>query len=441
MSPQARLLTRHMEADHGVLVGYPVSRASAEPLVLGAGARLRSGTVLYDGSTIGRGLQTGHGVVIREGCEVGDDVSVWTNSVIDYGCRIGDRVKIHCNCYVAQYSELEDDVFLAPGVTIANDLYPGDQRSAQLMAGPRIGAGAQIGVNVTILPFVRIGAGALIGAGSVVTRDIPAAVVAFGNPAVPRRAVAELPDIDERVVGHGRRAGTTGRRRREPAVTDLAARKEITAPRLGEEVVKRALDIALASVLIVLAAPLLLLLWCLVRSTSAGPALFRQERLGRDMRPFTMLKLRSMYVDNDDRIHRDYVTDHALSGEQEAVPARNNALFKLIGDPRVTPLGAWLRRTSLDELPQLINVLRGEMSLVGPRPMLPWEAQLLAEPYRRRFTVKPGITGLWQVSGRSRLSMRTALELDVEYARRRSVLLDLSILARTVPALFRGGAS
>jgi acetyltransferase-like isoleucine patch superfamily enzyme len=189
-----------MTADDGVLVGYPVSDASAEPLVLGAGARLRSGTVLYDGSTIGRHLETGHGVVIREGCEVGDDVSVWTNSVIDYGCRIGSRVKIHCNCYVAQYSELEDDVFLAPGVTIANDLYPGDRRSAQLMAGPRIGAGAQIGVNVTILPFVRIGAGALIGAGSVVTRDIPAAVVAFGNPAVPRRAVTELPDIDGRVV-------------------------------------------------------------------------------------------------------------------------------------------------------------------------------------------------------------------------------------------------
>jgi acetyltransferase-like isoleucine patch superfamily enzyme len=192
--------TDGMLADHGVLVGYPVSHADVEPLVLGAGATLRSGTVLYDGSTIGRCLETGHGVVIREGCEVGDGVSVWTNSVIDYGCRIGNRVKIHCNCYVAQYSELEDDVFLAPGVTIANDLYPGDRRSAQLMAGPRIGAGAQIGVNVTILPFVRIGAGALIGAGSVVTRDIPAAVVAFGNPATPRRAVADLPVIDGRVV-------------------------------------------------------------------------------------------------------------------------------------------------------------------------------------------------------------------------------------------------
>src|ERR1700756_5925426 len=93
-------------AHHGVLAGYPVSQADASPLVLGAGATLRSGTVLYDGSTIGRRLETGHGVVIREGCEVGDDVSVWTNSVIDYGCRIGNRVKIHCNCYVAQYTEI-----------------------------------------------------------------------------------------------------------------------------------------------------------------------------------------------------------------------------------------------------------------------------------------------------------------------------------------------
>jgi acetyltransferase-like isoleucine patch superfamily enzyme len=191
---------RPAQADPGVLTGYPVSRADAGPLVLGPGARLRSGTVLYDGTTIGRGLQTGHGVVVRESCAIGDDVSIWSNSTVDYGCRIGHRVKIHCNCYVAQFTELDDDVFLAPGVTIANDLYPGDERSARLMAGPRIGPGARIGVNVTILPFVRIGAGALIGAGSVVTRDIPAAVVAYGNPAVPRRGLAELPAVDTRVV-------------------------------------------------------------------------------------------------------------------------------------------------------------------------------------------------------------------------------------------------
>lgn len=226
---------------------------------------------------------------------------------------------------------------------------------------------------------------------------------------------------------------------RELSVTDLTERKETTALDPVQKAAKRALDIALASVLIVITAPLLLLLGCLVRSTSTGPVFFRQERLGRDMRPFTMLKLRSMYVGNDDRMHRAYVTG-MLTAEQEAT-ARNRGLFKLADDPRITPLGMWLRRTSLDELPQLINVLRGDMSLVGPRPMLPWEARLLAEHYRRRFTVKPGITGLWQVSGRSQLSMREALELDVEYARRRSMVLDLTILARTVPALFRGGAS
>lgn len=152
-----------------------------------------------------------------------------------------------------------------------------------------------------------------------------------------------------------------------------------------------------------------------------------------------MLKLRTMYVGNDDRVHRDYVTGMLVA--EQAVGAGNGALFKLVDDPRVTPLGAWLRRSSLDELPQLINVLRGEMSLVGPRPVLPWEAQVFGEAYRQRFAVKPGITGLWQVSGRSRLSMRRALELDVEYALRRSLVLDLTILARTVPALFRGGAS
>lgn len=191
---------REARADEGVAIGYPTSRQHADPIVLGDGARLRSGTVLYDGSVIGRRLQTGHGVVVREGCLIGDDVAIWSNSVIDYGCRIGSRVKIHCNCYVAQFTDLEHDVFLAPGVTIANDLYPGDDRSAELMAGPKIGAGAQIGVNVTILPYVRIGPGALIGAGSVVTRDIPAGAVAFGNPAVVRRAVTDLPAVEGRVV-------------------------------------------------------------------------------------------------------------------------------------------------------------------------------------------------------------------------------------------------
>jgi lipopolysaccharide/colanic/teichoic acid biosynthesis glycosyltransferase len=221
-------------------------------------------------------------------------------------------------------------------------------------------------------------------------------------------------------------------------VTDLAERKGATAPGPVHEAAKRTIDIVLSLALVIAMAPLLLLLCLLVRSTSAGPALFRQERLGRNNQPFTLLKLRTMYIENDDCIHRDYVA-RLLSADQTA-PAGDSGLFKLDVDPRITPLGAWLRRTSLDELPQFFNVLHGEMSLVGPRPVLSWEAQLFEEAYQQRFAVKPGITGLWQVNGRSRLSMRKALELDVEYVTRRSLKLDLAILLRTVPAVFRGGA-
>jgi len=185
--------------DPDVILDYLPARESSAPLVLGPGARLRSGTVLYRGSTIGARLETGHHVVIREECSIGDDVSIWTGSVVDYGCRIGSRVKIHCNCYLAQYTDIGDDAFLAPGVTVANDLYPGSAESERHMSGPSIGAGAQIGVNVTILPFVRIGAGALVGAGSAVTRDVPEGFVAFGTPAVVRGRVVDLPDIQARV--------------------------------------------------------------------------------------------------------------------------------------------------------------------------------------------------------------------------------------------------
>ena len=223
-------------------------------------------------------------------------------------------------------------------------------------------------------------------------------------------------------------------------MTELAQRKKPDAPQphRGQEAAKRLIDFSLSLALIVIVSPLLLLLWCLVRLTSSGPAFFRQERVGRNMRSFTMLKLRTMYVDNHDQIHRNYVT-HLLSADKPTA-AGENGLFKLEQDPRVTRLGAWLRRTSLDELPQLFNVLRGEMSLVGPRPVLPWEAELFEERYRKRFGVKPGISGLWQVSGRSKLTMREALELDIEYADRQSLALDLSIILRTVPAIFGGGA-
>lgn len=186
--------------DPGVLLDYPSDRGEFAELELGGGARLRSGTVLYRGSTIGARLRTGHGVVIREQSVIGDDVAIWSNSVVDSGCRIGSRVEIHANCYVAQYTVIDDDAVLAPGVVIANDLYPGVPGSQTFMTGPHIGAGARIGVNVTLLPFVQIGVDALIGSGSVVTRDVPAGAVAYGSPARVHGSVADLVDIIERVA-------------------------------------------------------------------------------------------------------------------------------------------------------------------------------------------------------------------------------------------------
>jgi acetyltransferase-like isoleucine patch superfamily enzyme len=185
--------------DDDVILGYLGSRDSDPRLVLGRGARIRSGSVLYAGSRIGRRFETGHHVVVREQNRFGDDISIWSNSVVDYGCVIGDRTKIHSNCYIAQFTDIEDDVFLAPGVTIANDLFPGFEESAEVMRGPSIGAGAQIGVNATILPYVRIGEHAVIGAGSVVTHDIPAYSLAYGVPAVPKRDVRHV-DVRERVL-------------------------------------------------------------------------------------------------------------------------------------------------------------------------------------------------------------------------------------------------
>jgi acetyltransferase-like isoleucine patch superfamily enzyme len=194
-----RMRSRGLDADPDVLIAYPCSRDTAADFLLGTDAVLRSGTVLYAGSHIGARFQTGHHVVVREECQIGDDVSIWSNTVVDYGCRIGNRVKIHSNGYIAQYTEILDDAFLAPGVAVANDLYPGQVDSARLMSGPLVGAGAQIGVNVTLLPFVRIGDGCLVGAGSVVTRDLPPGTVAFGNPARIRGLVADLLEIGERV--------------------------------------------------------------------------------------------------------------------------------------------------------------------------------------------------------------------------------------------------
>jgi len=197
----------------------------------------------------------------------------------------------------------------------------------------------------------------------------------------------------------------------------------------------RLLDVTVAAVLLALLWPVLVVVAAAVRCTSRGPVLFRQERLGLHRRPFVMLKFRTMSAGCDDRLHREYI--RALLAEPAAVVRTADGLYKLPDDPRVTAVGRWLRRTCLDELPQLVNVLRGDMALVGPRPCLPWEAALFDPRYDLRFDVRPGITGLWQTSGRNRLTMTEALDLDVQYVRTRSLLLDLTILRRTVPAVLR----
>lgn len=204
------MLIGNGRSDAGVRLSYPSSRGRVGKLRLGDGYHLRSGTVVYDGARIGERLQTGHHVVIREDVIIGDDVSVWSGSVIDYGVVIGDRVRIHTNCYIAQYSDLESGVFLAPGVTFANDLYPGDEESAARMVGPHICRNAQLGVNVTVLPGVEIGADTIVGAGSVVTRDLPPGVIAYGNPARPRGSVTDRVPVEQRLPersGFARHAG------------------------------------------------------------------------------------------------------------------------------------------------------------------------------------------------------------------------------------------
>jgi lipopolysaccharide/colanic/teichoic acid biosynthesis glycosyltransferase len=191
--------------------------------------------------------------------------------------------------------------------------------------------------------------------------------------------------------------------------------------------VKRAIDIAGASLGLVLLSPLFLAVALVIRAVDGSPVLFRQPRVGRYGRHFTILKFRTMTRDADTR--RDQMRAHnEVSG---------NAAFKMTDDPRVTTLGRWLRRTSLDELPNLWNVLHGEMSLVGPRPHLLDEVAGYERWHRRRLAMKPGITGLWQVEARSATDFDEWIRKDLEYIDRWSLRLDLAILARTLPALLR----
>jgi lipopolysaccharide/colanic/teichoic acid biosynthesis glycosyltransferase len=203
------------------------------------------------------------------------------------------------------------------------------------------------------------------------------------------------------------------------------------------ELACRCADVLVASVLLLLLAPLLLAIIVAVRIDTPGPALFRQRRLGHGRRPFMVNKFRTMRPDADETVHRAYVR-RLIDGEDEQVCDGHRSLYKLAVDDRVTRVGRFLRRTSLDELPQLWNVIRGDMSLVGPRPVIPYEAERYPVGWNTRFDVRPGITGLWQVNGRNQLSYEEMVELDLDFVRRHSFRLYLSILLRTVVVVATG---
>ncbi len=192
---------------------------------------------------------------------------------------------------------------------------------------------------------------------------------------------------------------------------------------------KRALDLLGAAALLLLLAPLFAVVALLIKLDSPGPVLFRQERVGRGARPFVCLKFRSMRVDADQQVHAAYVAERIRQG----LP-----LLKLQADPRITRTGRFLRATSIDELPQLWNVLRGEMSLVGPRPALAYEVELYDATQRQRLLVKPGVTGLAQIYSRGRGTLAEYVGHDLEYVKRRNIWLDLKILLITLPAVLKG---
>jgi len=220
---------------------------------------------------------------------------------------------------------------------------------------------------------------------------------------------------------------------------DISSRDKGKQPML---IVKRMIDLVAGSILAIMCLPFCLIIAIAIKATSRGPILFRQMRVGQHGKQFTFLKFRSMYVDNDYSVHREFVTK--LINKQAAVsdPQSEGNVYKIIGDKRITPIGRILRKTSLDELPQFLNVLLGDMSLVGPRPPIPYELAAYQTWHRRRLLeVKPGITGLWQVTGRSTVDFDAMVRLDLRYATSWNPWLDVKILLRTPLAVIRGSGA
>ena len=219
-----------------------------------------------------------------------------------------------------------------------------------------------------------------------------------------------------------------------PELSEKATRKHIPT------VLKRGMDILGSGMLLLILSPLLALIALAIKMSSQGPVIFEQERLGQFGSRFKCLKFRTMYANNDPKIHREYVRSFiAGKAEKQKTGDVEPVIYKIKKDPRVTPIGKFLRKTSLDELPQFLNVLRGDMSLVGPRPPVPYEFEVYDFWHRRRvLEVRPGVTGLWQVSGRSRTCFDDMVRLDLRYSQRWSLWLDLKILLATPRAVFTG---
>jgi lipopolysaccharide/colanic/teichoic acid biosynthesis glycosyltransferase len=218
---------------------------------------------------------------------------------------------------------------------------------------------------------------------------------------------------------------------------DLSRHAEGRRSLLG---VKRLMDIAGSMLALIMCTPLFIIMALAIKASSKGPVLFRQQRVGQYGQCFTFLKFRSMHLNNDPGVHKEYVTK-LIAGRAECEEANGhgNGVYKLTNDRRITSVGKFLRRTSLDELPQFLNVLRGDMSLVGPRPAIPYEVAAYETWHRRRvLEVKPGITGSWQVNGRSRVKFDEMVRLDLQYAKSWSPWMDINILIRTPGAMIRG---
>lgn len=221
----------------------------------------------------------------------------------------------------------------------------------------------------------------------------------------------------------------------------VAAEASVLGPLSIYEIVKGFMDRVLALTGVILFSPAIVLIAICIKLDSSGSVIYRREQVGKNGRNFFVYKFRTMHANNDDSEYKAYLVKYIKENKPYKVDENGQAIYKVVNDPRVTRFGSLLRRTNLDELPQVFNVLKGEMSLVGPRPDIPFSVNMYEDWQYKRLTVMPGITGLWQVSGRKGLSFEEMIRMDIEYIEKRSLLLDARIALRTVGVIFKGDGS